>query len=336
MPSPNFTADPNETDEGGVHTNSGVNNKTDYLITDGDTFNGQTVTGHRDRQGGAPLLHGRHLDADLGERLRRPRQRAAPGVREPAAGGVDGITTADCTQVGEAVAATEMDQNPAERADQHGADVRRGPGRRPDVLRRPREPGERQLDDAGISGPNGWFYPQNPNPLRLRRDVRDERHDELLGLRRPGHRRLAIEMANPSRSPTAASCASTTRTASTTTRSTRYDGGVVEYSTNGGATWSDAGPLFDSGGYNGTISTLDTNPLGGRAAFVAESNGMGSSRANLGPLAGQSVRFRFRIGTDSSSTTSAGSSTTSRSTAARARCRTRGIDKVKTKKAKSG
>ena len=30
-----------------------------------------------------------------------------------AASGVDGITTGDCTQVGEAVAATEMDQNPA-------------------------------------------------------------------------------------------------------------------------------------------------------------------------------------------------------------------------------
>ena len=37
---------PDETnDYGGVHTNSGVNNKLCYLLTDGDTFNGQTVTG---------------------------------------------------------------------------------------------------------------------------------------------------------------------------------------------------------------------------------------------------------------------------------------------------
>ncbi|MGD2207596.1 MAG: hypothetical protein PVH17_12555, partial [Anaerolineae bacterium] len=40
--------------------------------------------------------------------------------------------------------------------------------------------------------------------------------------------------------------------------------------------------------------------LGGRSAFVAESNGYGSSRADLSSLAGQDVRFRFRIGTDSS------------------------------------
>lgn len=33
------------TDNGGVHSNSGVGNKLAYLLTDGDTFNGQTVTG---------------------------------------------------------------------------------------------------------------------------------------------------------------------------------------------------------------------------------------------------------------------------------------------------
>ncbi len=32
-------------DNGGVHYNSGINNKAVYLMTDGSTFNGQTVTG---------------------------------------------------------------------------------------------------------------------------------------------------------------------------------------------------------------------------------------------------------------------------------------------------
>jgi Zn-dependent metalloprotease len=37
---------PTESDDyGGVHTNSGVNNKLSYLLTDGDSFNGQTITG---------------------------------------------------------------------------------------------------------------------------------------------------------------------------------------------------------------------------------------------------------------------------------------------------
>lgn len=43
MGSPLFYTGPN--DNGGVHTNSGVGNKLTYLLTDGDTFNGQTVTG---------------------------------------------------------------------------------------------------------------------------------------------------------------------------------------------------------------------------------------------------------------------------------------------------
>ena len=37
--------------------------------------------------------------------------------------------------------------------------------------------------------------------------------------------------------------------------------------------------------------------LGSRGAFVRDSTGNGSSRANLGSLAGKRVRFRFRIGT---------------------------------------
>jgi hypothetical protein len=79
---------------------------------------------------------------------------------------------------------------------------------------------------------------------------------------------------------------------------TGYDGGVVEYSTNGGASWTDAKPLFEGNGYNGTIDSPG-NPLNGRQAFVGESNGYISSRINLSSLVGQSVRFRFRIGTDS-------------------------------------
>jgi hypothetical protein len=39
-------ADPKDTnDYGGVHTNSGVNNKLCFLLTDGGVFNGQTVSG---------------------------------------------------------------------------------------------------------------------------------------------------------------------------------------------------------------------------------------------------------------------------------------------------
>ena len=76
-----------------------------------------------------------------------------------------------------------------------------------------------------------------------------------------------------------------------------FDGGVVEYSTDNGSTWIDAGPLFDGNGYSDPS-------LGGavRSPVVppspASPSGYTSSRINLTSLAGQAVRFRFRIATD--------------------------------------
>ncbi|MFL5732266.1 MAG: hypothetical protein ACJ78Q_03615, partial [Chloroflexia bacterium] len=79
-----------------------------------------------------------------------------------------------------------------------------------------------------------------------------------------------------------------------------YDGGVVEVSTNGGATWLT--PTFTLNGYNGTIATCCSNPLSGRQAFVGSSTGGGStyinSKVNLLPYAGHSIKIRFREGTD--------------------------------------
>jgi Zn-dependent metalloprotease/subtilisin-like proprotein convertase family protein len=45
MGSPYWGLDLRKVDNGGVHTNSGVNNKLCYLLTDGDTFNGFTIWG---------------------------------------------------------------------------------------------------------------------------------------------------------------------------------------------------------------------------------------------------------------------------------------------------
>ena len=80
-----------------------------------------------------------------------------------------------------------------------------------------------------------------------------------------------------------------------------FDGGVVEYSTDGGLTWLDAGGLIDAGqGYAAVLNTNFSNPLGGRMAFTGSSGGYIGSRLNLGALTGQNIRFRFRMGTDSS------------------------------------
>src|SRR5690606_22106467 len=76
-------------------------------------------------------------------------------------------------------------------------------------------------------------------------------------------------------------------------------GGILQYSTNNGGSWSNAAPLLNQGqNYNGTISSDDGNPLAGQAAFTGDSHGYVSSRYNLHSLAGQHVRCRWRIGTD--------------------------------------
>jgi hypothetical protein len=77
-----------------------------------------------------------------------------------------------------------------------------------------------------------------------------------------------------------------------------WDGGILEYSTNGGGTWQDAGPLISEGSYNGTLRpSPSSNPLASRSAWVGNSD-YGSSRVNLSSLAGQPFRFRFRVGTN--------------------------------------
>ncbi len=100
----------------------------------------------------------------------------------------------------------------------------------------------------------------------------------------------------------------------------KLNGGVVEYSTNNGATWNDAGALFTTNGYNATIATGHGNPLAGKRGFGGLSNGYLSSRLKLSSLAGQNVRSdsasaprTARTPESPSLSTAAGSSTTSAS-----------------------
>lgn len=79
-----------------------------------------------------------------------------------------------------------------------------------------------------------------------------------------------------------------------------WDGGVLEYSTNGGGTWNDAGAMFLLNGYNSTIKSTAASNLAGRAAWSGDSGAWLTVRVDLGALAGQSVGFRWRMATDTS------------------------------------
>ncbi len=78
-----------------------------------------------------------------------------------------------------------------------------------------------------------------------------------------------------------------------------FDGGVVEISTTGGASWLDLGPAFVENGYSGTINGSSGSPIGGRSAFTGTSpGGYLTSVADLTSYAGQSVLLRFRQASD--------------------------------------
>ncbi|HSF88018.1 MAG TPA: M36 family metallopeptidase, partial [Saprospiraceae bacterium] len=84
-----------------------------------------------------------------------------------------------------------------------------------------------------------------------------------------------------------------------------FDGGVVEYSFNGGSTWTDAGRNFIENGYPGSISNNAGTVLAGKRAFSGTSDlqfdtvGFVQSTILLTPGASDSLLLRFRFVTNS-------------------------------------
>jgi hypothetical protein len=80
-----------------------------------------------------------------------------------------------------------------------------------------------------------------------------------------------------------------------------YDGGTLEYSTNGGAAWEVVPENhFTAGVYNATINNGFGNPLGGVRGWASGSLGaMNQVVVNLGAFAGQSLKLRWHAGDDS-------------------------------------
>lgn len=290
MQSPNYHSD--ETDSGGVHINSGVNNKAAYLMTDGGTFNGKTVTGlgitkvakiYYEVQ--TNLLTSASDYNDLYGAL----QQACTNLT-----GTSGITAANCQEVKDAVDATQMNQTPTA-APNPEAPVCPAGQTASNLF-------SDNLENAGSgnwvkqtgTGSNQWYYPQLADWTYAtsgttnfhgwnQSSTADYSIAKVSGVAVPAGKTTYLRFNHSYGFDDGSSA---------------YDGGVLEYSTNNGSTWLNAGSLIVNNGYNGTISNSFGNPLGGRQAFVRESNGYISSRVNLSSLAGQSVRFRFRIGTD--------------------------------------
>ncbi|MBM2850713.1 MAG: putative thermolysin family peptidase, partial [Anaerolineales bacterium] len=276
-------------DNGGVHANSGVNNKAVYLVTDGGTFNGQTVTTlgitkvakiYYEVQ--TSLLTSGADYADLYDALYQ-------GCLNRV--GTAGITSTDCQEVRDATNAVEMNQQPVS-------------GYNPEAPVCPSGQSPTNLFfDSLESGTGNWTFGVVTGTSRWRLDTTPPFGPFAHS---GAHSLYADDFPASTSDSYAAMNTSVALPAGAYLHfahaygfeDPNHDGGVLEYSTNGGGSWTDAGSLFDTNGYDGTLSS--GNPLGSRSAFLADSHGYISSRLNLSSLAGQSVRFRWRMGIDSS------------------------------------
>ncbi|HWM94293.1 MAG TPA: M4 family metallopeptidase [Thermoanaerobaculia bacterium] len=278
-------------DGGGVHFNSGVPNHLYALMADGGTYNGQTVTGMGLTKAGkiayraltVYLLSG----SSFGDAANAFTRSCADLVAGPA-----GITADDCKEVADALAAVEMAQATAcGTAGQYPALCPAGQG-----------PTNVFFDnfESGIANTNwqvqstvetAWFLDDTPfstsgiwHMTGFNFDfVNDSRVFMANSIAIPGSARMQFEHFWDFEPGT-------------------FDGGVVEYSLNGGTNWTDALALFSAGSdYSGEVFTGYGNPLSGRTAYVDTSRGYTGTQLNLATLAGQNnVKFRFRIGTDDS------------------------------------
>jgi Zn-dependent metalloprotease len=290
-------------DNGGVHENSGVAGKAAFLMTDGTKgeppFNGQTISGL-----GIEKALQIHYDAitnlltsasDYQDYSNALRQACSDLVGEHE------ITATDCEQVEKTVRATEMETPPPSAAPARASAC--AGGQTPELAF------SDDLEDPGSGNwaagsllfehPNVFFYPQVPNTAGLDATYASSGTTNIWGVDASSVTDSAIAMTKSVTVPSGGFMRLAHAHSFESGEGNEYDGGVIEYSTDGGAHWTDAGSLIEAGDhYGGPIFTGADNPLSGRPAFVGESTGYGSTRLDLSSLAGQQIRFRFRIGTD--------------------------------------
>jgi bacillolysin len=276
-------------DNGGVHTNSGVANKAAYLMTDGDTFNGQTITGLGITKVAA-IFYEAQTNILTSASDYMDLQNALHQGCQNIIGGVAGITVADCDEVQKATLAVEMGLQPSAGFNPEAEQCPGGNSVSGTLFSDDFEAGMGQwLATAAIDGDTVWGsasgYATSGTQLIYGNpgaDRSDESIEQKLDVALPAGRESYLWFAHAFE-----------------LESPNYDGGLVEYSIDGGSSWHDAGSLIDSGkSYTGRISTASDSPEPGSRAFIDLSHGYVSSRVNLSTVAGENIRLRFRLVTD--------------------------------------
>ncbi len=273
-------------DNGGVHINSGIQNHAYALMVDGGTFNAVTVTGIGLTKAGKVAYRVLSQYLLSGSGFHDAYDSWGEACLDLA--GYDGITAADCAQVQNALDAVEMDG--AWPCAVVQASV-------PDPCQEGQEPVDTFYDDFESGGGN-WSVAtfQGANPWILTTGFATSGTTLLYSPDVASTTDSRAFMTSAVTVPTAAYLHFNHAFEFETSGGSYWDGGVIQYSTNG-AVWNDAAALItDGASYNGTLEA--GNPLGAVSAYVDNSFGYTSTKLDLSGLAGQSFQFGFRIGTD--------------------------------------
>jgi len=291
-----FCGDDYRADGGGVHSNSGVPNKAYYLMADGDTYNGQTVSGIGLTKAGKVQYRtlSRYLlsASDFLDNYLALRQSCRDLI------GTAGITEADCTQVKKALDAVEMSGTwpcpPTQGTVPAYCPVGQGPSL-----------WYYQDFESGLGGvpscpSNGVLASWCVNgPTSLLGSFATSGNRSLWGYNRSVAGSIGVGVIFGGMPPANSRLQFNHSHGFENTGSSFWDGGQVSYSTNGGSTWNDGGGLITGGQtYGGIVSSCCTNPMGGQSAFVRDSWGYTATQLDLSSLSGSAFGYLFRVGTD--------------------------------------
>src|SRR5262249_13456909 len=254
-------------DAGGVHLNSGVPNHAYALLVDGGTYNGKTVTGIGFDKAGkiqyraltTYLLSASDFLDDYNALLQSCQDLV----------GTAGITAGDCTQVKSALDAVQMSATWPCAPPQPATPAFCAPGLGPvDVFADDLEKTvSGKWTTAALVTGNAWTGGIGAPNVYFDLFATSGTH-HFWGFDYDVISDSTVNTAHSPAIPNGTRMQFNHSYGMDNAFATFFDGGVVEYSTNNGASWQDAGPFISAGaGYRGPISSDFGNPLGGRNGF---------------------------------------------------------------------
>jgi Zn-dependent metalloprotease len=278
-------------DNDGVHTNSGVGNKTAYLISQGGSFNGQTMTGID--SGDTALTKSAKLWLLVDQTLTSGSDYADEAAvldqscQALLAAGTAGFTAADCAEVHKATLATELRQTPTNNPQPADAEATCPTGVKRVLFDSETGAAATKLTSTSWSrdgaiahtGPDSW-------------SVADASTTRTMS--------LAMSAGVPLPAGQASYLHFQQWRALDWEPGAFYDAGTVEVDDTG-----DAAPAADAAGLpwvNGPTDVIDKTygtPTTATVGFGGDSRGFVASRADLSSYAGKTVKAQFTLSTDS-------------------------------------